>query len=306
MSEFAIRHYNPEKDLVSLSKMLTEIETVDRDGEDTSEEYLRGMLEWPNFDAGQNAWMAEVNGKFVGYGQVLPRSDNPSTVHLVVHPAYRRKGLGSTLLALTLSRARQAESKTVYAYANARNTASNHFLNHHEFAVAGSSGIMVAPANHLLPVEVPSGYSIRRFPEVEKSNPAVVVEALNQCYKDMVGHHQNVISADRFIKYYGEEGIHLLFDENESLIGICSAKSQGKTKAGDVSDLLDAPGLIKEYRGRGFQRFFALAVMNWLREKGVRPITLEYWGDDDATIEIYRGLGFEWVNKQLTYQKGLA
>lgn len=306
MTEFAIRHYVPEKDLVSLSKMLTEIEAVDHDGEDTSEEYLRGMLEWPNFDAEQNVWVAEVNGNFVGYGQVFPRSDNPSTIYVVVHPTYRRKGLGSTLLALALSRAQQAESKTVYVYANDRNAASNHFLNHHEFAVAGSSGVMVAPANHLLPAEIPSGYSIRRFPELEKSNPAVVVEALDQCYKDMVGHHQNVTSADRFLEYYGEEGIHLLFDENETLIGICSAKPQGKTEAGNASDLLDAPGLIKEYRGRGFQLFFTLAVMNWLREKGTRPITLEYWGDDEETIELYRGLGFEWVNKQLTFQKEVA
>jgi hypothetical protein len=30
---------------------------------------------------------------------------------------------------------------------------------------------------------------------------------------------------------------------------------------------LDAPGLIKEYRHRGFQRFLTLTVANWLREK---------------------------------------
>ncbi len=45
--------------------------------------------------------------------------------------------------------------------------------------------------------------------------------------------------------------------------------------------------------------------MNWLREKGEHPITLEYWGDDEDAIEIYRGLGFELVNQQITYRKEL-
>ena len=46
---FTIRHYVPEKDLSSLSRTLTEIESMDRDGEDTSEEYLRVSLAWPNY-----------------------------------------------------------------------------------------------------------------------------------------------------------------------------------------------------------------------------------------------------------------
>jgi GNAT superfamily N-acetyltransferase len=104
MPNFIIRHYNPESDLPSLSRMLTEIESMDRDGEQTSEDALRSMLEWPNFLPDQNVWVAELNGKLVGYGQVLPRTENPSTIYVVVHPDRRRQGLGSQLFALVLSR----------------------------------------------------------------------------------------------------------------------------------------------------------------------------------------------------------
>jgi ribosomal protein S18 acetylase RimI-like enzyme len=224
----------------------------------------------------------------------------------VVHPNQRRKGLGSQLLALALLRARATESKVIHIYANGHNKASNAFLKHHEFEVAGTSGVMVAPVVDLPQADIYPGYSLRRYRELENPNPAIVVQALDQCYKDMVGHHQNVTSADRYINYYGEEGIHLLFDEHEKLIGICAAKGEGKTDERGLSDLLDAPGLVKDDRQREFQRFLALAVMNWLREKGARPITLEYWGDDEKAIAIYRGLGFELVNEQLTYQKELA
>jgi len=304
MSNFSIRHYLPETDLSLLSRMLTEIESIDRDGEETSEEFLRSMLEWLNFDPDQNVWVAELDEKFVGYGQVLPRSDNPSTIYVVVHPTQRRKGLGSNLLALAFSRAQQAESKKIHIYASGHNTASNAFLKHHGFEVAGTSGVMLAPVAELPQAEIPSGYDVRRYPEL--GNPAIVVQALDQCYKDMVGHRQNVTSADRYINYYGDDGIHLFFDTNNTLIGICAAKAEGKTDERGNSDLLDAPGLTKEFRYQGFQRFLALTVMHWLREKGMNPITLEYWGDDEKAIAIYGELGFALVNEQLTYQKELA
>jgi mycothiol synthase len=293
MTEFKIRHYNPKADLSFLSRMLTEIESIDHDGEETTEEFLRSMIEWQNFDPDQNVWVAESDGNFVGYGQVLPRSDNPSTIYVVAHPDYRRKGLGSQLLALALSRIHATHSRNILIYATGHNAASNAFLKHHGFEIAGTSGVMIAPLNILPNNELPAGYTVRRYPEL--GEPHIVVQALDQCYKDMVGHHQNVTNADRFINYYGSEGIHLLFNENGTLIGICAAKPEGKIneRGSETPDLLDAPGLIKEYRHQGIQRPLTLAVMNWLRQKGARPITLEYWGDDENAIAIYRNLGFK-------------
>ena len=304
MPEFVIRHYVPENDLPPLARMLTEVESIDRDGEETSEEFLRSMREWPNFDPKQNVWVAELNGAFIGYGQILPRSDNPSTIYVVVQPSQRRKGLGNQLMSLALTRAHETESRNLLVYANGHNVASNTFLKQHGFEVTGTSGVMLAPVAELPQVEIPAGYVVRRYPEL--GNPAMIIQALDQCYKGMVGHHQNVTNADRYINYYGEEGIHLLFDSNDTLIGTCAAKPEGKTDERVVSDLLDAPGLTKEFRQRGFQRFLTLTVMHWLREKVTRPITLEYWGDDEKAIAIYRELGYELVNEQISYHKELA
>lgn len=303
MSDFSIRHYLPEQDVFALSQMLTEIETIDRAGEETSEEYLRSMVEWPHFDPNQNVWVAELNGQFVGYGQIIPRSGSPSTLYIVVHPSQRRKGLGGELLSLVLTRAHEAKCRDILVYAASHNAESKTFLQHHGFGVVATSGMMVAPVTELPRLEIPSGYLIRHYPDLR--DPALLAQALDQCYKGMVGHSQNVTSADRYLHYHGEEGIHLLFDKKEKLIGVCAGKPAGKTDERGISDLLDAPGLIREYRQRGFQRFLTLTVMHWLREKSMHPITLEYWGDDKQAVAIYRDLGFEMVNEQLTYQKDL-
>lgn len=306
MSDFIIRHYNLETDLSSLSRLLTEIESIDRDGEETSEEFLRSMKEWRNFDPDQNVWIAELDGEFVGYGQVLPHPESHASIYVVVHPVQRRKGLGTRLLSLVLERARETETRKIIVDATGQNAASNAFLQHHGFKLAGTSGVMVAPVGELPPVELPQGYSVRRYLEMENPDPALVVQSLDRCYKDQVGHHQNVTSADRYINYYGNQGIHLLFDEKDNLIGVCAAKPEGNTDESPPTDLLDAPGIIGKLRQGGHQRYLALTVMHWLRGQGSRPITLEYWGDDEKAITIYRELGFELVRQQLTYHKELV
>jgi ribosomal protein S18 acetylase RimI-like enzyme len=42
-----------------------------------------------------------------------------------------------------------------------------------------------------------------------------------------------------------------------------------------------------------------------LRQTGNRPIVLEFWGDDENALDIYRSLGFEMVNRYLAFHKEL-
>jgi len=311
MSDFIIRHYVPEKDLVPLSKMLTEIEAIDRDGEDTSEEYLRTALTWHNYRPDQDVWVAKLEGKLVGYAAALEQPSQNCTVYAVVHPSWRRKGLGSQLIALTLSRAREVGSKDVLVNANEHNKASNLFVKHHDFLQVGSSGVMKALATiDIPPYEFPESFRLKRYSEVNE--PRILLEALNVCYLDIWGHQHNdkrseeELRSPRFLKYYNADDILLMFDERDSVVGICSAKSEArKDEHGNLADLLDAPGIIKEHRDQGYQRPLVLAAIQHLRKKGTRPITLEFWGDSEQALNIYRALGFEMSHHYLTYHKEL-
>jgi mycothiol synthase len=311
MPDFLVRHYVPEKDLSPLARLLTEIEAIDRDGEDTSEEYLRASLAWPNYRPNQDVWVAEAEGNLVGYAVALEQPSQHCTIYVVVHPSHRRKGLGSQLLALTLNRARELGSINILVYANEHNHASNLFLTHHHFQPVGSSGSLKLKADvESPPAEFPKGLTLKRYSEV--NDPLILLEALYVCYLGMWGHQHNDNRTEeerkspRFLQYYDANDILLLFDEKNSIFGICSLKPQGKREAnGEWNDLLDGPGIIQDYREQGYQRLLVLAGIEHLRKKGVHPITLEYWGDDEKTIEIYRSLGFELVNQLITYHKTL-
>ena len=311
MSTYSIRHYNPQTDLSNLSRLLTEIESIDRDGEDTSEEYLRASLTWLNYRPEKDVWVAESDGKLVGYGVAFEQPSQRCTLYVVVHPSIRRTGLGSQLLELTLARAREVDSRDLLIYANEHNNASNAFLKKHGFVPVGSSGAMKAPASLEIPrFEFPEGFTLKRYSEV--NDPLILLAALNECYLDMWGHQHNdkptdeELKSPRFLKHYAADDILLLFDEKDSIFGICSLKPLGKREGnGEVSDLLDGPGIIQEYREQGYQRQLVLAGIQHLRKKGVRPITLEFWGDNENALNIYRSLGFEMVNHYFTYHKEL-
>ena len=312
MPDFAIHHYNPATDLSSLSRMLTEIESIDRDGEDTSEESLRAALTWPNYHPDTDVWVAEKDRVLIGYGVVLKQPSQRCTIYVVVHPSHRRQGLGSQLLDLTLERARNFGSKNILVYANGHNVGSHLFLKKHDFTKVGSSGAMVAPADVEVPVfGFPAGFTLKRFSDL--NDLYLLAAALNECYLEMWGHqHSEEVSADnsnvaRFLGEYGAYNILLLFDDAGSVSGICSIKSEGrKDEQGNIVDLLDAPGVIQKYRADGLQRQLILAGLRRLREQGQRKVKLEFWGDDEKTLDIYRSLGFELSHQYIAFHKELV
>src|SRR5258706_8330592 len=129
----------------------------------------------------------------------------------------------------------------------------------------------------------------------------------------MWGHQHNDNPSDeelrspRFLKYYAADDILLLFDPQNTACGICSVKPEGK-KDGDgaISDLLDAPGVLETYRYQGYQRQLVLAGINHLRKKESHPITLEFLGESESALSIYKELGFEMLNHFFTYHKEFA
>jgi mycothiol synthase len=310
-NSFTIRPYMPETDLSHLARALGEIESIDHDGEDASEEYLRNALTWPNYRPSLDSWVAELDGKIIGYASALEQPSQECAMYAVVHPSQRRKGLGSQLLELALRRAREFGARKILIYANEHNTAANRFMEHHQFQLVGSSGALrLDSQDELPPAEFPHEFSLKKYSEV--SDPLILLKALNICYRNMWGHRHNDNPSEeerrspRFLKFYDPEDILLLFDEKDAIFGICTLKSQGKQDGnGEVSDLLDGPGVIQEYREQGYQRPLVLAAIECLRQKGTRPITLEFWGDNENALNIYRSLGFKMVNRFLAYHKEL-
>lgn len=63
--------------------------------------------------------------------------------------------------------------------------------------------------------------------------------------------------------------------------------------------------MIQKYRQEGYQRQLVLTGIEHLRTHGTHPIILEFWGESEPVLDIYRSLGFEMLHHYITYHKEL-
>jgi mycothiol synthase len=312
IQQYIFRPYNPDGDIPHLSHMLSDVEAVDHDGEETSEEALHAQLTWPNYHPEQDCCVVEAPGDshtLIGYSSVFAQTAERSTLYVAVHPDWRRRGLGSTLLAGALQRAQETGASHVTIYANARNVEANTFLRRHSFSLAGSAWTLLAPAGITLEEpRWPAGYTVQSYAGLQHL-PALV-EVQNRSFADLWGHAENDQATTgamivNSLSSTDPAGIFLAFAPGGSVAGICHAirAVEDDRPDRDRADQLDAPGVVPENRHRGLYRPLVLTAMHWLRAQAQHPIILQSWGESDQTIAIYRDVGFELLQHFLAYRR---
>ncbi len=294
---FRIRPFNPEQDISGLVTLRTEIEAVDQFGANTSEAAVRAQMELPGHDPAKDRWVAEspdAPDRFIGHAWIFAQSPKRSILSVAVHPAWRRRGLGSSLFGQALARAKEHGAVQVVSGTVANNTVGNSFLRHHDFSPMGHNRFMSAPEDSLISEpEWPLNFTVRSFAEVH--DLTILVEACNRCYKDMWGHRENTESsteefyADLMKQYpdlFPPEGIFILFAPDQSVAGVCFCSMEDQQKT------IDSPAVVPEYRPLDLQRPLMQTAMRWLNSISGGSFRLQTWGDYEHAIRIYQELGF--------------
>jgi mycothiol synthase len=311
---FNVRPFAPDADLRRLVRLLTEVEAHDQDGEDTSESTQRMYLSLPHHDPLRDRWVIEAPGEpnqLIGFGSTWARtvwSDayERAESYLAVHPACRRKGLGSALLERIVHRARELGTSHVVIHANERNTASNSFLQGHGFQPVGSYWLLSASIASPLESPIwPAGYAVRSYAEVQ--NRATLIRAM-EGYRDMWGHYgprpgEEPVS---WLAWTDPNGILLAFAPDGEVAGLCIARLIAPGSGEDEPEgRVDEPGILPAYRSQGLHRPLVLTAMRWLHDRGCRSIALDSWGDDEKTIALYCEMGFKLAHHLISYQRSL-
>ena len=223
---------------------------------------------------------------------------------IVVHPAWRRRDIGSMLLERVRTRARAYNASHIALGHKINNAAGQAFLQHHNFQLAGHIRTFMAPADVAIPApEWPTGFIVRQFEDVQSF--ATLATAQNRCYHDMWGQTENTKGAiteevlaeylPRHPEFFNAAGVHLVFAPDGEAVGICYG-NVGRAVDGQRQQIIDSPGIAPEYRHLELQRPLMLCVMRWLRQTyGAGSIDLQTYGDYDPAVEIYQELGFRLV-----------
>ena len=226
-------------------------------------------------------------------------------MEIIVHPNWRRRGLGSRMLDLLNDAARRAGARCTYNEMNERDTAATAFLKHNGFLLAGDVWVLRAPAEaDFAEPAWPEGYFVRSYAEV--NDIQMLTDACNRGFCDMWGHHENTAGGVKpeelgeWNKIWDPNGIFLAFAPDGSVIGSCRAEP------GDPEDLVDEPGVAPEHRRHRLQRPMVLTALRWLRAQNRRPVRLESWGDTPETVALYEEIGFELAEHAISWKYDLS
>ena len=308
-NQFIFRPFSLEQDIPRLLRLRLAVEAEDQEGADNREETLRTQLALPGHDPAQDrvvAYQAENLDELAGYHLVwLPPGEQTAQVNVVVHPAWRRQGLGSTLLAQALQRARRLRATQMVIYAHHTHPAAGAFLRKHGFQPVGAYTEMRAPGDQRLPPTVwPYGYQVRAYAEVQ--DLASLTQAMNESYHDLPGHqHVSQEQMAQWLPQFDQEGLFLVFSEKNRPVGISRVELSNERSARNnlPTGYIDSPGIYSPHRRLDLYRALLLTGMKWLQRQGVALIELESWGDKQEVLRSYFELGFKVVRQVITYHR---
>jgi len=308
-SSFHIRYFNPDTDIPRLVQLLTEVESVDHAGEDTSEESVNAQLELPGHDPIQDRWVAihlENNEQIIGFGTVWKVPQNTyADMYVCVHPDWRRHGIGSVLLQNVLERAQVLQAKNVLCYADMQHHDVVDFLQKRNCTRVAAYTQMRLAADKPLPQTVwPTGYTTRSYNPIEDFS--LLLDMYNRAFQGLWGHweHTTVENLQEILSGQKPETVFFVIAQNGEVVGTGRGEISEplSERRGKRTGYLDAPGVVPEHRANGLYLPMLLHAAQMVRDQEPVDIELESWGDDPMVLTQYQEAGFEVMHELGIYR----
>ena len=303
MTAIHVRPLEPEADLPALVDLLTAIRRAEGNPTPATADELRPALGQPEF----RRWVApQPDGDgLIGLAVLLPQTPDRCYGDIRVHPAWRQRGVGRALSDALAAGVAEFGTRYLTIDVAADNRDALLFLLSQGYRYRGDTWALNLPAAAELPAPVwPAGYGVRSLAQV--NDLPLFVELCNATFGDLWGHHENtpgLVTAERMAEWLADAdpaGAFLVFGPGGVPVGQCRTFPAATYAADDMPHVLDQPGVVPDYRAAGLHAPLALTAAAWLRERSARPIRLESWGDDAATIALYEALGFSLVEHEIS------
>ena len=312
LKKLVIRPFSIDQDFPRLLSLLTAVEAVDHEGMKISKQALQAQLNFPGSIPDQDRWVIDAPDEppsLMASALVQLRSGmNNADANIVVHPDWRRHGVGSSLLAKVIDRARQLNVDAIQIYANVRHPAAAGFLQKHGFVSQGAyTELRLTEDLHLPPVIWPYGYTMRPYSEVQ--DLSILTQAMNLSYILLWGHREvSESEMASWLPNFNQQGLFLVFSEKGRVIGISRVEPSPErtVKNGRPTGYIDAPGIVPQHRRLDLYRALVLTAIRWLRDQGQAIIEMESWGDKLEVLKMYRELGFKDLRQLACYQLKLT
>ncbi len=311
-----IHHYR-EADLETLVRLINEADAVDRSERGTSLEELGEKFGLPDHHPEENVFVAQdEKGRIVGYGSLYLEKGEADSIFStggVVHPHWRRQGVGRKLLERLWKRAQERkgeiEGEKIHFDGVARSSERGRIalFEGFEMRVARHFIKMIyQPLDEIVEPQFPPGITVRAWKKGEDDE--AILEVLNEAFAD----HWGFVPVPRgdWLYWIGlprfRRELTLLAISGDEVAGfcLCEINEERIKRLGRKEGYVDTLAVRRSYRRRGLGRALLLAGLRLLKDAGMESATLEV---DAASLtgatHLYEGVGFREQKRYILYRR---
>lgn len=248
----------------------------------------------------------DVAGGLVGYAQVDLRDPARATAEVVVHPAHRRRGIGSALLDAARDAVLAAGGDHVAVWAHGDVPAARALAAARGFPVVRELWQMaldplVAPADAPPTRDLRPGLTVRTFQHGRDEDAWVQLNARAFAAHPEQGRLTRADLADRTAEPWFDPAGLLLAESGGRAVAYAWAKVPDPgVPEGEVYAL----GVDPDAQGRGLGPALTDRLLRYLAGRGVTRVVLYTEGDNHPAIRVYRAAGFERSAVDVVYRVG--
>jgi len=273
-------------------------------------------------------YVARQDGAVLGHGSLwLSEWDNTDLAWLdvVVHPEHRRRGVGSTVLAALVERAREAgrnkvgidgwDSASTYAFAAAHGfEKKSQAVNRRQFL--GDVDRSLVAKLEAEAAEASRDYELVRVtgpvPDDLLEQVSVMTAAINDAPLDDLELEDEVFPPERVRSYENAtiargERLHRLLARHRSTGELAGhtvvAVEQDRPTIGHQHDT----SVVRDHRGHRLGLRLKAGMLTWLAEEEPQLASIDTWNaeSNDHMIEVNERLGYRVLGRGLQFQRRL-
>jgi mycothiol synthase len=320
-TEVHIRNYRKE-DLPALVTLINEADAFDKLERSTTLEELEHEMSFPTDSPETDCFLAWAGETLVGYTNMYvpkgdPKRDKETAMWCwgVVHPEWRRRGLGRSLIEAAYRRGEEyldeIEVLTVHFHCNTRDVEEDRKA---LFEALGMKPVrysvnLLRPVNgNLPPVLVPDGYRLRAFNPQQDAEAAWRVD--NAAFRDHWGHTESELTD--FLHWqelpHMRPELWLLAEEQATGeivgLGLNIIDPDWIKQTGRREGYVNTLAVLREHRKQGLGTALISKSLHVLHDAGMQAVHLHADSENlTGAMRLYERVGFRVRKRYIAYRK---
>ena len=319
--DITIRNYRRE-DLPALVTLINEADAHDKMERSTTLEELEHEMGFPTVSPETDCFLAWTDNRVVGYTDMYvqkgePKMDKEVAVYCwgVVHPQWRRRGVGQRLLEAAYRRGEEClpeiEVPTVRFNCNTRDTEHDRKALYEGFGMRPARYMvnLARPVNGNLPqVTMPEGYRLRPFDPERDAETVWRVD--NAAFRDHWGHAESKLEEFLHVIKMPHMRPELWFLAEEEAsgkvvgLGLNTIDPDWIAQTGRQEGYLETLAVLREHREQGLGRALISKSLQVLRDEGMEAVHLHADSENlTGAMRLYEGVGFKVRKRYVAYRR---